>query len=83
MITLKENLKQNLDRLNEEQLKQVANFIAFIEFTARRVGVNLPFWQIATPTGRVARWRESVAKRGTVSPNLPDAALHRDSIYDE
>ncbi|MBE9040259.1 hypothetical protein IQ235_05560 [Oscillatoriales cyanobacterium LEGE 11467] len=79
-MTLKESLKQELDKLNEEQLKQVANFIAFVEFATTRV--NIPFWQTATPAQRAARWCESVAPRGTASPNLPDAALRRDSIYD-
>lgn len=59
----------------------MANFINSVEFAARRSGINLPFWQTATPTERVTRWRESVAKRGTVSPNLPDSALRRDRFY--
>ncbi|MDY6785515.1 MAG: hypothetical protein SW833_23695 [Cyanobacteriota bacterium] len=83
MIVLKENLKQELDKLNEEQLKQVANFIAFLEFAARGDRKNAPFWETATPSDRVARWRNSVAPSGTQSPNLPDEALRRDSIYDE
>ena len=42
-----------------------------------------PFWQTATPAQRAAKWRESVAQSGTTSPNLPDWALRRESIYGE
>lgn len=31
----KEILKQELDRLNDEQLKQIADFIAFIKFQSK------------------------------------------------
>ena len=32
---IKENLKQELDRLNDQQLKQLADFIAFIKFQSK------------------------------------------------
>jgi len=80
-MTLKESLKQGLDRLNEDQLQQVANFIAFVEFTTKRD--NTPLSQTTTPEQRATKWRESVAQPGTISPNLPDSALCRDSIYSE
>jgi hypothetical protein len=35
MTALKEHIAQELDRLNEEQLKQLANFIAFMKYQAR------------------------------------------------
>lgn len=31
----KETLKQELDRLNDQQLKQIADFIAFIKFQSK------------------------------------------------
>ncbi|MEB3308727.1 MAG: hypothetical protein VKJ02_00680 [Snowella sp.] len=31
----KETLKQELDRLNDEQLKQILDFIAFIKFQSK------------------------------------------------
>jgi RecJ-like exonuclease len=34
-VITKEYLKQELDQFNEQQLKQVADFIAFIKFQTR------------------------------------------------
>jgi len=31
----KETLKQEIDRLNDQQLKQIADFIAFIKFQSK------------------------------------------------
>jgi len=39
-MTIREQIKQEIDRLNEEQLSQVHDFIAFIKFRNRRtIGV--------------------------------------------
>ena len=35
LVINKELIKQELDRFNDEQLKQVADFIAFIKFQTR------------------------------------------------
>ena len=35
MQVTRENLKQEIDRFNDEQLKQVAEFIEFIKFRSR------------------------------------------------
>ena len=35
MVSIKQFLNQELDKLNEDQLRQVADFIAFIKFRAR------------------------------------------------
>jgi transcriptional regulator NrdR family protein len=35
IVNTKESLKQELDRFNNEQLKQVADFIAFIKFQSQ------------------------------------------------
>ena len=40
MVAIKKFLSQELDKLNEEQLRQVADFIAFIKFRTQR-----PAWQ--------------------------------------
>ncbi len=80
---LREKLKQDLDKFNEEQLKKIADFIAFIEFQSRQVESSVPFWQRATPAERAREFREWVSQLPKNSPNLPDEAFSRDSIYEE
>ncbi|MBD2578603.1 hypothetical protein [Oscillatoria sp. FACHB-1406] len=83
MIELKESLRQQLEGLNEEQLKQVANFIAFLEFVSHPKPTNVSFRQTLTPERRARQWQESVKWAGTLGVNLPEIALHRDTMYDE
>ncbi len=40
MQLTREDLKQNLDNLNSQQLQQVADFIAFLQFRDRPAGVK-------------------------------------------
>ena len=80
---LREKLKQELDKLNEEQLKKVADFFAALEFQSRQVESSVPFWRIATPAERAREFREWVSLLPANSPSLPDAAFSCDSIYEE
>ena len=48
---LRENLKKELDKLDDEQLKKIADFIAFIEFQSRQAALPALFWQRATSAG--------------------------------
>ncbi len=41
MMELKEQIKENLDHLNEDQLKQVADFTSFIKMRARIKAYNM------------------------------------------
>lgn len=49
---LREDLKKELDKLNDEQLKKIADFIADLEFQSRQVTSSVPFWQRVTPPER-------------------------------
>jgi len=40
MAITKEALKQDIDRLTEDQRQQVADFIAFLKFRERRITLN-------------------------------------------
>lgn len=80
---LREKLKQKLDKLNEEQLKKIAVFIADLEFQASQVKSSIPFWQRATPTERAREFREWVSQLPKSGLSLPNEAFSRDSIYEE
>ncbi|AFZ27830.1 hypothetical protein Cylst_5846 [Cylindrospermum stagnale PCC 7417] len=80
---LREKLKQELDKLNEEQLEKIADFIAFIEFQAKQVSSSTPFWQKATPEERAKEFRNWVFQLPESGLTLPDEAFSRDSIYEE
>ena len=80
---LREELKKELDTLNDEQLRKVAAFIAFIEFESKQVAAPVPFWQRATPAERGREFCEWVLQLPKGSPSLPDEAFNRDSIYKE
>ncbi len=80
---LKENLKKEIDKLNEEQLLKIADFIAFIEFQAKQVKSSVAFWQNLTPVERSSEFRTWVSQLPKSDVSLPDEATSRDSIYEE
>ncbi|MBE9202197.1 hypothetical protein IQ218_00305 [Synechocystis salina LEGE 06099] len=80
---LRENLKEKLDELNDEQVEKIADFMAFIEFQSKQVASSLPFWQKATPSDRAREFREWVSQLAKGSPSLSEEAFDRDSIYEE
>ncbi len=83
MTLLREDLKKELDKLSDEQLKKIAEFVANLEFQDRQSVLSAPFWQRATSTERVKDLREWVLQLPKHGPNLPDEAFNRDSIYEE
>lgn len=83
LITLREKLKQELDKLNEEQLKKISDFVAFIEFQSKQVTSSVPFWQKATSVERVQEFHEWVSQLPKTNLSLPDEVFSRDSIYEE
>ena len=81
---LREKLKQELDRLNEDQLKKIADFITLIESESDRITSSfVPFWQTATAAERAREFRDWISQLPTTSVSLPDEAFSRDLIYEE
>ena len=79
---LRDILKQEIDRLNEGQLKRIAEFITFVKYQAQQVAIDSQFWKNATPTERVQDlqvWIEQLPKTGL---SLPNEAFDRGSIYE-
>lgn len=79
---LREDLKKELDKLNDEQLKRIADFIAF-EFQSRQVTSSTPFWQRATSVERSREFRKWTLQLPKNGSSLPDEAFSRDTIYAE
>ncbi len=82
LLMLRDELKKTLDKLTDEQLKTIADFIAFIELQSRPVASSVPFWQRATPADRAREFREWVLQLPKGSPSLGNEAFSRDSIYE-
>ena len=81
---LREKLKQELDKLNEDQLNKIANFISLIESQSSQVTSSfIPFWQKATPTERARELRDWISQLPTTIVSLPDEAFSCDCIYEE
>ena len=52
------------------------------ELLVLRPVTDLPFWQTATPQERAEAAREWAAIERPAAQPIPDAALHRDQLYD-
>jgi hypothetical protein len=79
---LREKLKQELDKLNEDQLKKVANFISLMESQSSQVTSSfVPLWQKATPTQRAIEFRDWISQLPKTSVSLPDEAFSRNGCY--
>lgn len=79
---LREDLKKELDKLNDEQLRKIADFIIDLEVQSGQIQSSVPFWQRATPPERAREFRDWVLHLPKGSPSLPDEAFNRDSIYE-
>ena len=68
---LREKLKQKIDQLNEEQLKKIADFIAFTEFQSRQIESSTTL-QNLTPAQRAKEFREWVSQLPQSGVSLSD-----------
>jgi hypothetical protein len=80
---LREDLKKELDKLNEEQLQKIADFIAFLEFQSEQATSSPPFWQRTTSIERSREFRQWISQLPQGGSSLPDEAFSRDTIYAE
>ncbi len=78
---LREDLKKELDNLNEEQLRKIADFIVGLEFQSRSVTQSPPFWQRATSVERSKEFRHWISQLPKNGLSLSDEAFSRDTIY--
>lgn len=78
----KDYLKEEIDRLDEEQLKKVQALITHLKKHPHSPAKHIPFWQQSTPQERaqdLQTWASQLPKN---SPSLPDEAFDRSTIYD-
>ncbi|MCT7982701.1 hypothetical protein NG796_05275 [Laspinema sp. A4] len=64
MTITSETIKQDLDRLSDEQLRAVADFIAFLKFRDQRHRVNLNATQLASLATEFAEEDHTLAEAG-------------------
>lgn len=64
MVTLKDVITQELETLNEEQLRQIADFIAFLKFRTRFVSMQTDENQIAALYSEFAEEDRELAEEG-------------------
>ena len=79
---LRENLKQEIDKLNDSQLRKIADFIHSVKAQAQQLAQSTPFWQCATPVERADDFRRWVAQLPNTSITLSDEAFDRGNIYE-
>jgi len=64
---LRDVLKQEIDKLNDNQLERIAEFIDLVKFQTQNLAQSVPFWQRATSTERAQdflAWQHALAVPG-------------------
>ncbi|MBE9047092.1 hypothetical protein IQ255_22285 [Pleurocapsales cyanobacterium LEGE 10410] len=79
---LKDTIKKEIDQLNDEQLRKIADFMASLKAQDVKKTETQLFWQRATPKERSQEFREWVAQLPHNNISLSDEAFDRESIYD-
>ncbi|MEM1241745.1 MAG: hypothetical protein AAGI45_18085 [Cyanobacteria bacterium P01_H01_bin.26] len=64
MVTTSESLRQDIEKLTDEQLQQVAEFIAFLRFQEKRKRINLDPVLLASLTTEFAEEDRALAESG-------------------
>lgn len=73
-----------LENLKQLTLSQQQEVLDFSEFLKQKNATFLPSPDShLTPEEKVAKWNEVIAKLPKISANLPDEALHRDTMYED
>ena len=64
MVTTSESLRQDIEKLTDEQLQQVAEFIAFLRFQENRKRINLDPVLLASLATEFAEEDRALAESG-------------------
>lgn len=80
MMNIQQAVLENLKQLPLAQQQEVLDFSEFIKQKTLTLTPS-PDSQL-TPEEKVAKWNKAIAKLPQTSSNLPDEALHRDTMYE-
>lgn len=73
-----------LENLKQLPLAQQQEVLDFSEFLKQKTSTVTPASNShLTPEEKVAKWNKAIAKLPQTSANLPDEALHRDTMYED
>ncbi len=78
MLELKENIKREIDTLNDQQLRIIAEMISLWKDKSS----SMAFWQKATPQERAKELQQWVKQLSPTNISLSDEAFHRVNIYE-
>jgi hypothetical protein len=78
-MNIEQSLLENLRKLPLPQQQEVLDFS---EFLKQKTSLPQPDPTL-TPEEKIAQWNEFLAKLPQNSANLPESALHRDTMYED
>lgn len=78
---LKEKVQQEIEKLNEDQLKQVESFIAALQVQSEQSETPKRFWETATKEEWLKSFDEWTQQFPKTGGSLPDEAYDRENIY--
>jgi hypothetical protein len=81
-MMLRETLKQDLDHLSENQLRQIAEFVNTVKTQTPQPDKLVPFWQSATPIERADDFLAWITQLPKTQVSLPDEAFDRGNLYE-
>lgn len=81
-MVLRETLKQEIDKLNEDQLVGIAEHIMSLKAQTQNGIKTGPFWESATPHERSQDFLEWVSGLKGTGSTLPDEAFDCAGIYE-
>ncbi len=78
-MNIEQVIIKNLRKLPLEKQQEV---LSFTESLTSRISLLSPDYSL-TPQEKAQKWQKVIAKLPKTSANLPDEALHRDTMYED
>ncbi|MCA2716762.1 MULTISPECIES: hypothetical protein [Microcystis] len=78
-MNIEQVIIKNLRKLPLEKQQEV---LSFTESLTSRISLTSPDYSL-TPQEKAQKWQKVIAKLPKTSANLPDEALHRDTMYED